>query len=123
MNRVELIGNLGRDAEVKTYGDNKVMVILSVATSNDYKDTTTNEWVKRPADWHRITIFKPAAVEFARNLKSGARVHVKGSLKTNRFTDSQTGEERYSTEVLVQGPYASVREPQKKEGAEQKEAA
>lgn len=118
MNLVRLIGHLGQDAEVKTFtkdGETKEMVTLSIATSNDYKDG--DQWVQRPADWHRVTVFKSGALGFAKALKKGAKVEVKGPLKYNRYTDKD-GIERFSAEILVQGKFDTVREPKVAEETE-----
>jgi single stranded DNA-binding protein len=117
MNLVHLIGRLGKDAEVKAYKDGeKEMVILNIATSNDYKDDT-GAWVRRPADWHRVVVFKPGALDFCKGLKKGAQVEVKAALKSGKFADAE-GKDQYSAEILVQGPYDTVREPKKRETRE-----
>lgn len=122
-NRVELKGNLGRDAEVKTYGDNKEMVILHIAASNDYRDDAKGEWVRRDPTWLRVPVFKPAAVKIAKELKKGQLVEILGGLKSGEYTD-QHGEVKYSVEVVVQDRYHTVRLPgAKREAAPQDEAA
>lgn len=123
-NRVEVKGNLGRDAEVKTYGpENKEMVILHIAASNAYKDSNTNQWVQRDPTWLRVPVFKPAAVKAARNMKKGDLIEILGGLKAGEYTDPNTGEVKYSLEVVVQDRYHTVRVPGARQAPSQGEAA
>ena len=73
-----------------------------VATSNDYK-ADAGAWVRRPADWRRVLVFRPAALGFCKGLKKGAQVEVKAGLKSGKSADAE-GKDPYSAEILVHGP-------------------
>lgn len=101
VNKVILIGNLGRDPEVRTMQDGKKVANLSIATSESWKDKTTGER-KEKSEWHRVVIFGQLAEVTDRYLKKGSKVYVCGQLQTRKWTD-QSGVEKYSTEVVLQG--------------------
>lgn len=101
VNKVILIGNLGRDPEIRTtqYGDR--VANLSIATSETWNDKSTGERRER-TEWHRVVIFNERLVDVAdRYLKKGTSVYIEGQLQTRKWTD-QSGEDRYSTEVVLQ---------------------
>jgi len=100
LNKVMLIGNVGRDPEVRTVGGSKV-VNMSVATSERWTDKTTGE--KREAtQWHAVVIWNERIAEVAeRYLTKGSKVYVEGQLQTRKWTDKE-GRERYTTEVVLQ---------------------
>ncbi len=100
VNKVILVGNLGRDPEVRTSQDGSKIVNLSIATSETWKDRATGER-KEKTEWHRVVIFNPNLADVAeRFLKKGSSVYVEGALQTRKWTDQQ-GVERYSTEVVI----------------------
>ncbi len=100
VNKVTLIGNLGKDPEVRTAQDGSKFVNLSVATSESWKDKMTGERKDR-TEWHRVVIFNDRLSEVAeRYLKKGSKIYVEGQLQTRKWTDNN-GQERYSTEVIL----------------------
>ena len=101
VNKVILVGNLGRDPEVRHTNDGMPIVNLSVATSEQWRDRTSGERRER-TEWHRVVIFNERLGEFAQKyLHKGRKVYVEGQLQTRKWTDQQ-GQERYSTEVVLQ---------------------
>lgn len=101
VNKVILIGNLGRDPEVRSMQDGRKVVNLSVATSENWKDRMSGERRER-TEWHRVVIFNDKLGEVAeRYLRKGSKVYLEGALQTRKWTD-QSGQERYSTEVVLQ---------------------
>jgi single-strand DNA-binding protein len=97
LNRVQLIGNLGRDPEVRTTRDGKRVVTLVIATGENWKDERGNR-VER-TEWHRIIIFSEALGQIAEQyLRKGAKVYLEGKLCTRKWTDNN-GQDRYSTEI------------------------
>ncbi len=101
VNKVILIGNLGRDPEVRSTQDGSPIVQLSIATSDTWKDRATGERRER-TEWHRVVIFNEHLCRVAENyLKKGSKVYVEGSLQTRKWTDQQ-GVEKYTTEVVLQ---------------------
>ena len=100
VNKVILIGNLGRDPEVRTSQDGSKIVNLNIATSESWKDRATGER-KEKTEWHRVVIFNPNIADIAeRYLKKGSSVYLEGSLQTRKWTDKD-GSEKYSTEVVI----------------------
>jgi len=100
VNKVILIGNLGRDPEVRTTQDGTRIVNLNLATSENWKDKSSGER-REKTEWHRVVIFNEKLGEVAeRYLKKGSKVFIEGSLQTRKWTDKE-GQERYSTEVVV----------------------
>ena len=103
VNKVILIGNLGADPEVRTMGDGRPVVNLRIATSESWKDRNTGER-KEKTEWHRVVIFsEPLARVAEQYLKKGAKVYIEGQLQTRKWQDTQSGEDKYSTEVVLQG--------------------
>lgn len=101
LNKVQLIGNLGRDPEVRTMQNGAKVVTLSVATSESWRDKRSGERVEK-TEWHRVVIFNEALAKVAENwLRRGSRVYLEGQLQTRKFTD-QSGHEKYATEVVLQ---------------------
>jgi single-strand DNA-binding protein len=101
VNKVILVGNLGRDPEIRNTNDGTKVAQLSVATSETWKDRNSGERKER-TEWHRVVIFNDRLVEVAeRFLKKGAKVYVEGALQTRKWTDN-SGQERYTTEVVLQ---------------------
>ena len=102
VNKVILVGNLGKDPEIRRTQDGRPIAILSVATSVSWRDTATGER-KDTTDWHRVVIFNEGLCKIAEQyLKKGAKVYLEGQLQTRKWTD-QSGVEKYSTEVVLQG--------------------
>jgi single-strand DNA-binding protein len=100
VNKVILVGNLGRDPEVRSMQDGRSMVNMSVATSDTWRDRQTGERKER-TEWHRVVIFNEKLAEVAQKfVRKGSKVYVEGQLATRKWTD-QSGQERYTTEVVV----------------------
>ena len=101
VNKVILIGNLGRDPEVRTMQNGNKVANLNIATSDSWRDKATGER-KEKTEWHRVVIFGNLADIAEKYLKKGSKVYVSGSLQTRKWAD-QTGQEKYTTEVVLQG--------------------
>lgn len=100
VNKVILVGNLGRDPEVRFGPDGAKIVSLSVATSESWKDKNSGERKDR-TEWHRVVVFNDRLAEIAEKyLRKGSKVYMEGQLQTRKWTDQQ-GQERYSTEVVL----------------------
>ncbi len=101
VNKVILVGNLGRDPEVRHTQDGKPIVNLSLATSETWRDRNTGER-KEKTEWHRVVIFNEALAKVAEQyLKKGSTIYVEGQLQTRKYTDKD-GVEKFSTEVVLQ---------------------
>lgn len=101
VNKVILVGNLGRDPEVRTMQDGGQVAQLSVATSEVWKDKATGERKER-TEWHRVVIFNEHLVKVAKDyLKKGSKIYVEGSLQTRKWTDKD-GQDKFTTEVVLQ---------------------
>jgi single-strand DNA-binding protein len=101
VNKVILIGNLGRDPEVRRLTSGDPVVNLSVATSESWRDKASGER-KEKTEWHRVVIFNENIAKVAEQyLKKGAKVYIEGQLQTRKYTDKD-GAEKYSTEVVLQ---------------------
>src|SRR3954447_25632725 len=101
VNKVILIGNLGKDPEIRRLGSGEPRVDLSLATSESWKDKATGER-KEKTEWHRVVIFNENIARVAEQyLKKGSKVYVEGQLQTRKWQD-QSGQEKYSTEVVIQ---------------------
>ena len=102
VNKVILIGNLGRDPEVRTFQNGGKVCNLRIATSENWKDKNTGERKER-TEWHSVAIFSEGLVRVAEQyLKKGSKVYIEGQLQTRKWQD-QSGADRYSTEVVLQG--------------------
>src|SRR6201986_4603552 len=102
VNKVILVGNLGKDPEIRRTQDGRPIANLSVATSDTWRDKATGER-KEKTEWHRVVIFsEPLCQIVEQYLKKGAKVYIEGQLQTRKWTD-QSGVEKYSTEVVLQG--------------------
>ena len=101
VNKVILVGNLGRDPEVRSTQDGMKIVNLNLATSESWKDKASGER-KEKTEWHRIVIFNERLAEVAEKyLKKGSKIYVEGQLQTRKWTDKE-GAEKYSTEIVLQ---------------------
>src|SRR5260370_15063433 len=102
VNKVILVGNLGKDPEIRRTQDGRPIANLSIATSETWRDKGTGER-KEKTEWHRVVIFsEPLCKIVEQYLKKGAKVYIEGALQTRKWTD-QSGVEKYSTEVVLQG--------------------
>ena len=101
VNKVILIGNLGKDPEVRTMQNGNKVANLSLATSESWKDKSTGER-KEKTEWHRVVIFGSLADIAEKYLKKGSKVYVSGSLQTRKWQNKE-GQDQYSTEVVLQG--------------------
>ena len=99
LNKVELIGNLGADPELRYLQNGGAVANLNIATSESWKDKTTGE-KKEKTEWHRVVIFGKLAEIAGEYLRKGSKVFIEGSLQTRKWTDQQ-GVERYTTEINV----------------------
>ncbi len=100
VNKVILIGNLGRDPEVRSMQDGGKIVQLSVATSEQWKDRASGER-KEKTEWHRVVIFNERLAEVAEKyLRKGSKVYLEGALQTRKWTDKD-GQEKYTTEIVL----------------------
>ena len=103
LNKVLLIGRLGADPEIKQMVNGKNVARLSLATSQTWKDKNTGE-KKEKTEWHRIVVFNEGLVNVVQQyLKKGAQIYVEGQLSTRKWKDEQSGQDKYSTEILIQG--------------------
>jgi single-strand DNA-binding protein len=102
VNKVILIGNLGADPEIRRTQDGRPVANLRLATSDSWKDKATGER-KEKTEWHRVVIFNENLCRIAEQyLKKGSKVYIEGALQTRKWQD-QSGQDRYSTEVVLQG--------------------
>ncbi len=102
VNKVILIGNLGRDPEVRTFGNGGKVCNLRIATSENWKDKNTGER-REKTEWHSVSIFNDGLVRIAEQyLKKGSKVYIEGALQTRKY-QAPDGSDRYSTEVVLQG--------------------
>ncbi len=101
VNKVILVGNLGRDPEIRSTQDGTKVANLSLATSETWRDRNSGERRER-TEWHRVVIFNERLCEIAEKyLRKGSKIYVEGQLQTRKWTDQQ-GQERYTTEVVLQ---------------------
>jgi single-strand DNA-binding protein len=102
VNKVILIGNLGADPEIRRTQDGRPVANLRIATSDSWRDKTTGER-REKTEWHRVVIFNENLCKIAEQyLKKGSKVYLEGALQTRKWQD-QSGQDRYSTEVVLQG--------------------
>ncbi|MEX3015640.1 single-stranded DNA-binding protein [Gymnodinialimonas hymeniacidonis] len=102
VNKVILIGNLGRDPEIRSFQNGGKVANFSVATSETWKDRNTGER-REKTEWHNVAIFSEGLVRVAEQyLRKGSKVYVEGKLQTRKWQD-QSGNDRYTTEVVIQG--------------------
>ncbi len=108
LNKVQLIGRLGADPEIKQMVNGKNVARLSVATSQSWKDKSTGER-KEKTEWHRVVIFNEGLVNIVQQyLKKGANVYLEGQLSTRKWRDEKSGQDKYSTEIVLQGYNSSL---------------
>ncbi len=100
VNKVILVGNLGRDPEIRTFQNGGRVAHLNIATSESWKDKATGER-KDKTEWHRVAVFNENLIGvIERYVKKGAKVYIEGALETRKWTD-QSGQEKYTTEVVL----------------------
>ena len=108
LNKVLLIGRLGADPEIKQMINGKSVARISLATSQSWKDKNTGE-KKEKTEWHRIVVFNEGLVNVVQQyLKKGAQVYIEGQLSTRKWKDEKSGQDKYSTEVVIQGYNSSL---------------
>ena len=108
LNKVQLIGRLGADPEIKQMVNGKSVARLSLATSQSWKDKSSGER-KEKTEWHRVVIFNEGLVNIVQQyLKKGANVYLEGQLSTRKWRDEKSGQDKYSTEILIQGYNSSL---------------
>ena len=108
LNKVLLIGRLGADPEIKQMVNGKSVARLSLATSQSWKDKNTGE-KKEKTEWHRVVVFNEGLVNVVQQyLKKGAQVYIEGQISTRKWKDEQSGQDKYSTEVVIQGYNSSL---------------
>jgi single-strand DNA-binding protein len=101
INKVILVGNLGRDPEIRSTNDGTRIANLALATSETWRDRNSGER-KEKTEWHRVVIFNERLVEVVEKyVKKGSKLYIEGALQTRKWTDNQ-GQERYSTEIVLQ---------------------
>ena len=101
VNKVILVGNLGRDPEIRSLQDGNRVCNLSLATSENWRDKNSGER-REKTEWHRIVVFNDRLVDVIEKfLRKGSKIYVEGQLQTRKWTDQQ-GQDRYSTEVVLQ---------------------
>lgn len=102
VNKVILLGNLGKDPEIRTTSNGKEIASFSIATGESWKDKATGER-KEKTEWHNVVVFSDGLVAVVKNyLRKGSKVYVEGALQTRKWQD-QSGQDRYSTEIVLQG--------------------
>ena len=108
LNKVQLIGRLGADPEIKQMVNGKSVARLSLATSQSWKDKNTGE-KKEKTEWHRVVVFNEGLVNVVQQyLKKGAQIYVEGQITTRKWKDEQSGQDKYSTEIVIQGYNSSL---------------
>ena len=108
LNKVLLIGRLGADPEIKQMVNGKSVARLSLATSQTWKDKNSGE-KKEKTEWHRIVVFNEGLVNVVQQyLKKGAQIYIEGQLNTRKWKDEQSRQDKYSTEVVIQGFNSSL---------------
>lgn len=102
LNKVQLIGNLGADPEIRSTNDGRKIANLRIATSESWRDKATGER-REKTEWHRVTIFNEGlAGVVEKYLSKGDKVYIEGQLQTRKWQDRETGADRYSTEIVLQ---------------------
>lgn len=102
INKVILVGNLGKDPEVRSFSNGNKVVNFSVATSESWKDKMSGEW-KEKTEWHKVAVFNEHLAKKAEQyLRKGSKVYVEGKLQTRKW-QGQDGRDQYSTEIVLQG--------------------
>lgn len=102
INRACILGNVGKEPEIRAMSNGKPVATFSVATSERWKDKTTNE-IKELTEWHRVVVFSESLIDVIKNIvQKGTRVYIEGKLHTRKWTNEK-GIDQYTTEIIVQG--------------------
>ena len=102
VNKVILVGNVGNDPEIRTFGNGGKVANFSLATSENWRDKQSGER-KEKTEWHRVAVFNDGLVGvIERYVKKGSKLYVEGKLQTRKWTDN-SGQEKYTTEIVLQG--------------------
>ena len=122
VNKVIIVGNLGRDPETRYLPSGEAVTNISVATTDTWKDKVSGE-KKEATEWHRVAFFGKLAEIAGEYLKKGSQVYVEGRLRTRKYQDKETGKDRYSTEIIADrmqmlGSRAGAGEPRGEAGGE-----
>ena len=101
LNKVILIGNLGKDPEVRSFQNGGKVCNLTIATSESWKDKESSE-IRQKTEWHRIVVFNEKLIELIEKyIHKGSKIHVEGQLETRKYTDEASGVDKYTTEVVL----------------------
>ena len=100
VNKVILVGNLGSDPEVRYMPSGGAVTSISIATSETWTDKTSGQKQER-TEWHRVTLFNRMGEIAGEYLKKGSQVYIEGSIRTEKYQDKKTGEDRYSTQIIA----------------------
>ena len=100
INKVILLGNLGADPELRTTAGGDAVATISIATSDSWKDKNTGE-EQQKTEWHRVVFFRRMAEVVGQYLKKGSSVYIEGQLQTNIYEDKNTGEKKFSTQIVA----------------------
>ena len=100
INKVILLGNLGADPELRTTAGGDAVATISIATSDSWKDKSTGE-EQQKTEWHRVVFFRRMAEVVGQYLKKGSSVYIEGQLQTNSYEDKNTGEKKFSTQIVA----------------------
>ena len=107
LNKVSLIGNLGKDPEIRSMQNGNEVATFSLATTDYWKDKNTGE-KKEKTEWHKIVVFSEGLVGVVKNyVKKGSRLYIEGALQTRKWQDKQ-GKDNYTTEIVLQGYNATI---------------
>ena len=108
LNKVALLGNLGADPEVRTMNNGRQMCTMRIATSERWRDKSSGEQRER-TEWHRIVIFSEGLTRIAEQyLRKGSKIYIEGQLQTRKWQDQASGQDRWTTEVVLQGFNSSL---------------
>lgn len=102
VNKVIVVGNVGADPEVRHMPSGGAVTTISIATSEQWTDKTTGQKQER-VEWHNVTLFNRLGEIAGEYLKKGSQVYIEGSLRTDKYQDKKTGEDRYSTKIIARG--------------------
>jgi len=100
VNKVILVGNLGKDPDVRYTTSGAAVASFSIATSESWKDKNTGEKQER-TEWHNVTAFNKLTEIIGEYVKKGSQIYIEGSLRTEKYQDKKTGEDRYSTKIIA----------------------
>lgn len=102
LNKVQIIGNLGNDPDIRSTQDGREIANFSIASSESWRDKQTGER-KSKSEWHRVVVFSPGLVSVVKNyIKKGSKLYIEGKLQTRKWTDNN-GAEKYTTEIVMNG--------------------